>query len=302
MKRRITALISMIATALVLVFTGAAVQAATTYNLGVKNRSADSFVLTWDEQKGADCYRVYVYNEYTRSYKKYRTVAHEKCTFTRLDPSTTYKIKVMAMEKVKGKYRELSESGAVTVTTMGILEAEEEVLDLTPQKKPATKVSDLRKWDHVYENCGNESMANGYITSYLNKFRNAGYTVELGYSGATSHRILFNGEYVGTAYTYKTAYIPYGYTNYSFLVETYFGEGNVSRPSAFSSYVKYPAATNYSYYYDYYYGYPYYYDYYDYYKGYPSYYNNPIYLQHKNDSRYVFTDTGYYFNGVFHSY
>lgn len=277
----------MITTALVLLFTGASVSAEE-YNLQVKNRRSDSFVLTWDSQPGADAYRVYVYNDYTRTYKRYKTVAHEKVTFDHLYADTTYKIKIFAMEKVRGRYVKLNESGAVTVTTNGDVRTEPETKDLTPKKEPTTRPENLRNWDAVYDMCGNSSMADTYISNYLNKFKNAGYTVEVDSPSVTSHRILFNGQYVGTAYTYKTPYIPAHYANVSYFVELYFGENGLSRPTAFSSlangrpYYGTTVTTT-----------PYVPDYSRYF---------PDYYKYVNDSRYRFTDTGYYFNGVYYPY
>ncbi|MDE5991674.1 MAG: fibronectin type III domain-containing protein [Oscillospiraceae bacterium] len=73
--------------------------------------------LTWDKVSGADAYRVYMYNEKTGKYEKYKDVTSAKCTVSDLKSGTAYKFKVAALVKKDGKYSVQTSSKAVSAST-----------------------------------------------------------------------------------------------------------------------------------------------------------------------------------------
>lgn len=82
------------------------------------SKTADSITLTWDSASGADMYRVYMYNDKTEKYEKYKDVKSAKCTVSGLKAGTKYKFKVTAYSKNKdGKYVQGESSKAVSITT-----------------------------------------------------------------------------------------------------------------------------------------------------------------------------------------
>ncbi|MCM1382494.1 MAG: fibronectin type III domain-containing protein, partial [Muribaculaceae bacterium] len=67
-------------------------------------KTNSSITLSWGAVEGADMYRVYMYNEKTGKYEKYKDVKSAKCAITGLSANTKYKFKVTAYDKVDGKY------------------------------------------------------------------------------------------------------------------------------------------------------------------------------------------------------
>ena len=59
--------------------------------------ASDSITLSWTAVKGADGYRVSMYNSKTKKYQKYKDVIENTCTVTGLKASTTYKFKVTSL-------------------------------------------------------------------------------------------------------------------------------------------------------------------------------------------------------------
>lgn len=86
-------------------------------NFKVKKKSASSITLSWDAVEGADGYTVYLYNSETGKYEKYKTVKSAQCTVSGLKKGTTYKLKVVALDKVNGKYQKGTISKPVSVKT-----------------------------------------------------------------------------------------------------------------------------------------------------------------------------------------
>lgn len=96
--------------------TAAAPKAAAPANIKA-SKTNNSVTLTWDKADGAAIYRVYMYNEKTGKYEKYKDVKNAKCTVTGLKAGTKYKFKVVSYSKEDGKYVKGESSKAVSVTT-----------------------------------------------------------------------------------------------------------------------------------------------------------------------------------------
>ena len=79
--------------------------------------SQTKLTLKWDEVKGADGYRVYMYNSKTGKYEKYQDVIGEECLISGLTKGTKYSFKAAALVKTNGKYTVQTASKAVSVTT-----------------------------------------------------------------------------------------------------------------------------------------------------------------------------------------
>lgn len=81
-------------------------------------KAQTKITLKWDEVKGADAYRVYLYNEKTGKYETYKTVYTGICNITDLKKGTKYKFKVTPLIKnSKGKYVAQTSSKAMSATT-----------------------------------------------------------------------------------------------------------------------------------------------------------------------------------------
>lgn len=217
--KKLTAIVSVIMAALLVMMFGTTVSAKSTYNLKAPKKTSSSVTLTWDEQPGADAYTVYLYDSASGMYKEYKTVLNEKCTIDGLDASSPYKIKVKAVAKVKGKYKTISKSGAVTVKTAGTAKQKQPARTAPKGDSSSTTtadISELIKWDYVWGNGRylSMSMAEEGIKSYLDKFANAGYAVDsYNYGTRTNHKyfISYNGVTIGTAHADV-------YSNYSIHV------------------------------------------------------------------------------------
>ena len=119
MKRRFTSLFIAVFVMLLTGFFGTGVSAGSTYDIQVHNKTQDSFILTWEPQKGATAYKVMMYDKSSDEWTRYKTVISEKCVFAGLKASTSYKIKIRAVKKDGNTYERVNESGAVTVKTSG---------------------------------------------------------------------------------------------------------------------------------------------------------------------------------------
>ena len=81
-------------------------------------KTQTKITLKWDEVKGADAYRVYLYNEKTGKYETYKTVYTGVCNITDLKKGTKYKFKVTTLIKNSdGKYVAQTSSKAMSATT-----------------------------------------------------------------------------------------------------------------------------------------------------------------------------------------
>ncbi|MGN0600261.1 MAG: fibronectin type III domain-containing protein [Oscillospiraceae bacterium] len=86
-------------------------------NLKATKKTASSISISWSAVDGAEKYIVYLRNPKTGKYEKYSTVSDTKCTIKKLKKGTSYKIKVVAVQKVNGKSKAGSSSKALTVKT-----------------------------------------------------------------------------------------------------------------------------------------------------------------------------------------
>ncbi|MBQ3842061.1 MAG: fibronectin type III domain-containing protein [Ruminiclostridium sp.] len=86
---------------------------------GIKATSTSGSVkLTWNKVSGADAYRVYKYNSYTKKYDTYKTVKSTSCTVSKLSPNTNYKFRIAALvKKSNGSYSVQTKSAVYTVRT-----------------------------------------------------------------------------------------------------------------------------------------------------------------------------------------
>ena len=83
----------------------------------IKAAAGDGKVtLTWDKVKGADAYRVYLYNTDTKKYEQYKLVKSAKATVTDLENGKTYKFKVAAAVKNGKSYKTGTASAAVSAS------------------------------------------------------------------------------------------------------------------------------------------------------------------------------------------
>lgn len=126
MKRTLAA-----AAAVLMVISAAPAASAATFAMRAENKKSTSFSLKWNPIEGAEAYRVYEYDTATKKFTEIKTVKSELCKFEDLTPSTAYKYKVVALQKVDGKFTKFDESGVVTVKT--------------PEKDPAPASSDNSK-------------------------------------------------------------------------------------------------------------------------------------------------------------
>lgn len=81
-------------------------------------RTSNSVSLSWDSVKGADAYRVYMYNTSSKKYVSVKTVKGTSYTVTGLKSNTEYKFKVAALKKSGGKYKAGKSSEIITVKTI----------------------------------------------------------------------------------------------------------------------------------------------------------------------------------------
>ena len=76
-----------------------------------------SVTLTWSDVKGADAYRVYIYNSKTGKYDTAKTVSGTVASVDKLESGKKYKFVVAALVKSGGKYVAQTTSKAVSVET-----------------------------------------------------------------------------------------------------------------------------------------------------------------------------------------
>lgn len=85
---------------------------------GIKaSKTSTKITLSWNAVKGADSYRVYMYDPSTDEYEQYKDVSDTKCTISGLKSGATYKFKIAALKKTNGKYKAGKRSKTVSVTT-----------------------------------------------------------------------------------------------------------------------------------------------------------------------------------------
>lgn len=204
MNRRLLAAVTSLLTLIMLSFFGASVSARSKYNISIDSKKPNSITLTWDEQSGADAYRVMVYSKSKGKYETFKTVVDERCAVTGLSPSTSYKVKIQAVKKVKGKYKKLSESGAVTVKTAKKGGSSSSSNDGTKKKgSPSVTPQDMRAWKQYYKDSAAD-FNDPIIKGFINKIKNAGYTVDdyPYYSTKTliSYYVIYDGKVVGSVH------------------------------------------------------------------------------------------------------
>ena len=86
-----------------------------------------SIKITWDYIDGADAYRIYLLNNHTNKYEKYKSVTGTVCTIKDLESDSKYKIKIAALVKSDKKYTEQTLSKTITVKTKNIDDINEKI-------------------------------------------------------------------------------------------------------------------------------------------------------------------------------
>lgn len=86
-------------------------------NFFTYTRSQTLIDLKWETIKGADSYRIYMYDPKTDRYKKYKDIKDAKCIVGGLNKNTEYRFRVTALVKVNGKYEVQTPSWALFVKT-----------------------------------------------------------------------------------------------------------------------------------------------------------------------------------------
>ncbi|MDE6762073.1 MAG: fibronectin type III domain-containing protein [Oscillospiraceae bacterium] len=82
------------------------------------SKTGSSVTLTWNEVEGAALYKVYMYNNETGKFTKYKDVKNPKCRVSGLEANTKYRFKVVVYtEDSDGKQVKGATSKTVSVTT-----------------------------------------------------------------------------------------------------------------------------------------------------------------------------------------
>lgn len=98
--------------------------------------------LTWGKVKGADRYRVYIYNEETEEFEKYKDVTKAECEIDSMVPGETKRFRVAALVKKDEKYLVQEKSKSITVEC-------EKLSAPKNLKSTKTKTSVTLTWDEV---------------------------------------------------------------------------------------------------------------------------------------------------------
>ncbi|MGN0609149.1 MAG: fibronectin type III domain-containing protein [Oscillospiraceae bacterium] len=80
----------------------------------------DKITLTWDKVNGADAYRVYMYDSYSKKFKKIKTTSETKATVTGLLSEESYCFMISAVKKNGSSYISGEYSKQFKVTTKSI--------------------------------------------------------------------------------------------------------------------------------------------------------------------------------------
>ena len=131
---------------------------ATTKPLAVSKVTAaatsNSVTLKWDKVKGADDYRVYIYNAETKKYELYKNVTGTKLTVKNLDGKTKYTFTVRAAKVTADGEVTLAAAKKISVKTKVGAPAEPEEISISVKSGKATV-----KWSKV-------TGADGYQIAY----------------------------------------------------------------------------------------------------------------------------------------
>lgn len=83
------------------------------------SKTSSSVTLTWNKVEGAALYKVYMYNNGTGKFTKYKDVKNPKCRISGLEANTKYRFKVVVYtEDSDGKQVKGATSKTVSVTTL----------------------------------------------------------------------------------------------------------------------------------------------------------------------------------------
>lgn len=86
-------------------------------NIKVAAKTTDSITLKWDKAEGADAYTVFIYNDSTKEYEKYKSLTAAQCKVTGLKKGAKYKFIIKSLKKDGEKYKVLASSKAVAAST-----------------------------------------------------------------------------------------------------------------------------------------------------------------------------------------
>ncbi|MGN0600245.1 MAG: fibronectin type III domain-containing protein [Oscillospiraceae bacterium] len=146
----------------------------------------DKITLTWDKVNGADAYRVYMYDSYSKKFKKIKTATETKATITGLLSEESYRFMLSAVKKNGKTYTggEFSKEFKVTTKSIG-----SKNLVLTEYYNP-----NMEKGSDV-----------DYFFEYDNDGRIA--SVKSCYLGSHSQNYEFKGDISRVLHDYKIEYL-----------------------------------------------------------------------------------------------
>ena len=169
--------------------------------------------LTWSKVKGADAYRVYMYNSESDEYEIYKTVTGTSCEVKFLTAGHKYKFKVAALKKNGKKYSVQTKSSPLTVKTKS---------NTSSSPKPSQKPGEFKAPDFgqghkkVLKECGI-----GNYTSEKDSYGTT-YTGTIYFADIKSHIYLtFNDN--DELYAYSV-YVPMSYITYESMRDTMISE------------------------------------------------------------------------------
>lgn len=187
--------------------------------------------LTWDKVKGADAYRVYLYNAETKKYEKYKLIKGTKTTITGLENGKTYKFKVAAAVKSSKSYKTGKASAAVSAKPKAAKKASAgskltEVTLKTSELKGTWEYYDFRELKKYTSYDGYEPPKEEpeyclmFSSIYIKDASNAIFTANDFYYSFFIYAKINNGEFSGAALNdmvkkYKT--FSYGNDLYMFV-------------------------------------------------------------------------------------
>ena len=185
-------------------------------------RTSDSVTLSWASVKGADAYRIYMYDASSKKYVAYKTVKGTSYTVSGLKSSTQYRFRIAALKKTNGKYVAGKKSETVKVKTIKKFRAGETVsCPLFSVTLPADTDYVIEKYDtsiSVYDKEAKESGFGGWA------FTIEAYEDPADYSGIMERKIGELRAADGKIYDITVIYasdIQYNYEKYSDIPENY---------------------------------------------------------------------------------
>ncbi|MBQ5316281.1 MAG: fibronectin type III domain-containing protein [Oscillospiraceae bacterium] len=202
----------------------AATQLSAPSGLSVKSASG-RMSIKWDPVKGAEAYRVYIYDTSARKWKKYKTVTTSVCSLTGLTKGQTYYFVLSALDKNDDKYTEGKRTAKIKVTyDPKTSTAKSSRMPALPKVKDYGYEDRTAKYDGKYTAVGKtdfeadkddlqkardwENNRNARFKAYVDKLTSDGFSLknsktdtdesDMSYKLNVDYKIYFNGKQVGT--------------------------------------------------------------------------------------------------------